>query len=81
MTPKEKAKELVNSFDHCLNNIDCGSNGIEDLILDRAKQCALLCVDEILLALPTAAKYTYYAKSKISICDYWLEVRKEIEKL
>ena len=43
MTPKEKAKELVNKF---YPNVQW-KLGQEDC-LDRAKRCALIAVDEIL---------------------------------
>jgi hypothetical protein len=60
MIPKEKAKELVESF--TFNCREC----------DNAKQCALICVDEILNAVTTIADKKY---------EYWQEVKKEIELL
>lgn len=58
MTPKEKAKELVDKFSW----IDCSSD---------AKQCALICVDEIL--------ETYIdLDPKL---NYWEEVKQEINKM
>ena len=68
MTPKEKAKELAEKMlgdnNHCLNqNIE-----IDKLI---AKQCALICVDEIV-------KNTLQVSQ---VLDYWQEVKQEIEKL
>ena len=61
MTPKEKAKELVDRF---LNE----QNDTEEI--SQAKQCALICVDEILkntLQIP-------------QVLDYWQEVKEEINK-
>ena len=65
MTPKEKAKELVNKFHTAVLDRDGTSamNGFE------AKQCALIAVDEILNILPLANR------------DYWQQVKQEIENL
>jgi len=59
MTAKDKAKELVNRFLQ-----------IYDGRVPQAKQCALICVDEIL---NSHIDYVYEA--------YYLDVKKEIEKL
>jgi len=68
MTAKDKAKELAEKMlgdnSHYLNqNIE-----IDKLI---AKQCALICVDEIV-------KNTLQVSQ---VLDYWQEVKQEIEKL
>lgn len=60
MTQKEKAKELVGKMKNCLF-----SDGLYD-----AKQCATICVDEI-LSICTQSKFRIY----------WSEVKLEIEKL
>ena len=69
MTPKEKAKELVDK----MWNIDerYGSIGFHE-----AKQCALICVDEILDLIDTIYDY-----DRESLNPYWEEVKQEIEKL
>jgi len=59
MIAKEKAKQLVEQFSW----IDCSSD---------AKQCALICVDEIL-----NGSRLFYIKDY----DYWKEVKQEIKKL
>jgi hypothetical protein len=60
MTPKEKAKELVEAMTFSCRECDYEA---------KAKQCALIAVDEMLkLFIPFAAPYYY-------------EVKKEIEKL
>ena len=66
MTPKEKAKDLLNKYysDKCFNG-----NYAEDY---NAKQCALIAVDEILKAVTTIADKKY---------DYFIKVKQEIEKL
>ena len=76
MTPKEKAKELVNKFIahayHNNNELQCK---------DHAKQCALIVVDEILKSgctLPSGK--TYYGCNE-EATEYWQEVKHEIELL
>jgi hypothetical protein len=61
MTPKEKASWLVLKFMSKL------------ITLNISKGCALVTVDEIMIAL--AFNYAGYDK------EYWEEVKKEIEKL
>jgi hypothetical protein len=70
MTPKEKAKELVYKFYPSVQ----WKLGQEDC-LNRAKQCALIAVDEIL---NNYYKNHFQNGKKI---DYWIEVKKEIELL
>lgn len=67
MTPKEKAKELVEKFiPH--TRVFHEVIGWEDYE-DSAKQCALIAINEILLLLPLANRW------------YWEEVKQEIEIL
>ena len=56
MTPEQKANELVRQFSW----IDCSSD---------AKQCALICVDEILKIY------------QLDSYSFWKEVKQEIKKL
>ena len=75
MTPKEKAKELVNTFKSVKDSEK--SNGT---IITRlgAKQCALICVDEILEhAQMIDGEYNGYR----STWFYFSNVKNEIEKL
>ena len=70
MTAKEKAKELVDKF---LNE----QNNTEEI--SEAKQCALICVDEIL-------EFTYdieweKKEEAISKLKFLKEVKQEINKL
>ena len=62
MTSKDKANKLCMTF---LMETDIPSKAI-------AKQCALICVDEILDAVTTIADKKF---------DFYTEVKKEIEKL
>jgi hypothetical protein len=66
MKPKDKAKELIYKFYPSVQ----WKLGQENC-LDRAKQCALMAVDEILKAL------TNYDMD--INCDYWQKVKQEIE--
>jgi hypothetical protein len=71
MEPKLKAKELVDNFR--LNVLDYEGCGINE---HKAKQCALIAVDEIL-------KYIgeddfIYPSPQF---EYWQEVKNEIKKL
>jgi len=63
MTPKDKAKELVDRFINQMPKYLQGKLGRL-----TAKQCALICVDEI-------QKVTNYE------INYWEEVKQEINKL
>ena len=64
MTPKEKAQELVNKF----TDLEDG-----EMYIGKAKQCALIAVDEILKIGSVIVDY--------NTRDYWEKVKKEIEKL
>ena len=79
MGAKEKAKELVvrfNKYSYCYNE---GSLYIKegDLIWN-SKQCALICVDEIIKELKDIEKNEHYTYERVL---YYERVKKEIEKL
>jgi hypothetical protein len=57
MTPREKAVELIYKF------------GMENQYYERAKQCALIAVDEVLNVIDNFEMI------------YWEQVKQEIEKL
>ncbi len=63
MKPRDKAEELVRKM--CLN--DCTIKNI-----DKAKQFALIAIDEIMEALEKNGSWNY---------DYWEEVKQEINNL
>lgn len=76
MTPKEKAKQLVNQYEHSTYSQVQG---------ELAKQCALIAVNEIIEA---TNMYQYginnsleHIPSKIVKHPYWQEVKQEIENL
>jgi len=72
MTPKEKAKELIHKF---YPNVQW-KLGQEDC-LKRAKNCALIAVDEI-LTYQEQLLQNYKVKLENS---YWYKVQQEIDKL
>lgn len=63
MTPKEKAGQLINTYKVA---------NYPKLNKDESKKCALIAVDEVLLACALETKGRF---------EYYLEVKKEIEKL
>lgn len=81
MTPKEKAKELINKYRNLNVKV---SNFVDDYLFggdiiikmkdNQSKQCALIAVDEI-------QEYIVKYDNHVPDFKYWEEVRKEIEKL
>ena len=85
MIPKEKAKDLVNSFRMILMNedTDCGN---EILCTSIAKKSALIVVDEIMWVCPYINIDIRETEEQLSAFDfqfvsYWEEVKQEIENL
>jgi len=70
MTHKEKAKELVDTYRFALSIPNAPLGEYKDSI---SKQCALICVYEILIVLENERVF--------ESIDYWEEVKKEIELL
>ena len=68
MTPKEKAKELIDKYIPLTLRLYAEYDWDEDV--DSAKECALIAVDEIIWLLN---------QNQINI-DWYKEVRQEIEK-
>ena len=66
MTPKEKAEELVKEF-----GLKFPMGSPDDFIFNQAKQCALICVDELL------ESNSMFPQS----IEYWKKVKQEIDKL
>jgi len=74
MTPKEKAKELINKFQHppsAFEHTEC-----DCLHIDIAKECALIAVNEVIDTL-----YEYHYDSASGAYEFWTEVKEELEKL
>ena len=74
MTPKEKAKELIDKFERatwaCIMETNNGSE-----VLDLAKQCALIAVEEVICMVSEDDGIW------ITTLQYWNQVKTEIEKL
>lgn len=67
LTPKEKAKELVERFYWKITE--------NSLSVRQAKQCALICVDELIEALE------HNSWQNKDCINHYKEVKKEIEEL
>ena len=80
MTPKEKAKELVEKFMPFIAGADRYNTTLGIYDTDISKQCALLTVDEIMFynLMEYPQHSTIYAPHKN---DYWQQVKQEIEQL
>ena len=72
MTPKEKAKELVEKM------YVVHSHSASDITYYFVKECALIAVDEIIKAIPDASDDNSPYNSELL---WWKEVRHEIENL
>jgi hypothetical protein len=72
MTPKEKAADLIDKMMlHYLSDM-YGSHLVG---IPEAKQCALICVEEIMSEQEFGTDH-YYGR-----VDYWQQVKQEIKKL
>ena len=80
MTPKEKAKELVDAYKVILmeEDTECGNEILCTLI---AKKSALIAVDEMISVLPFTAIHRSLNDYAIHIHKYLEKVKDEIEKL
>ena len=67
MTPKEKAKELVDNYTEIIYPI---------VYKKKSKQCALIVVDEMLNNLSLISTI-----EEMTALEYWQEVKQEIETL
>ena len=74
MTPKDKAVELVNLYCQLLAIRDYENK-------DKAKQYALITVEQIINANPSYDDYGGDGWKIIDNSDYWREVKQEIENL
>jgi len=74
MTPKEKAEELVERFGRVIPFQDTyySEEELYNMHKKEAKQCALICVDEILMSQHNVWENTI---------EYWQDVKQEICKL
>ena len=72
MTPKEKAKQLVEKYLYQVRGADRYSYNLDDINMFIAKQCAQIAANEVLEALNP---------SQLEDIFYWSEVKTEIENL
>ena len=86
MTPKEKAKQLVDKFYQTTPNESWFNPPIglqeEYKAWEQSKQCALITVDEIINSRPSLPELLNggYFSEEILLSN-WKEVKQEIEKL
>ena len=76
MTPKQKAQELYAKYED-VNHMFHKYNKVDDII-NHAKESALIAVDELLEA---TKRYDYTLGPNPSFNHYWLNVKKEMDKL
>ena len=75
MTPKEKAKELIDKFNTHARYWDCYWD--VPLEVNHAKQCALICIDERI----EEAEWWSRRYKADNVIKYLKEIKTEIEKL
>lgn len=76
MTPKEKAKDLFDTYCYAIRTEETDSGYFTNIIY--AKECALIAVNNIICSNPHSNPFN---TDVYSTMDYWMEVKKEIEKL
>lgn len=81
MRAKDKAKELITKYSNYVDSTNDELNTCYKSKIERAKQCALICVDEIEEILMSDEIYMPSNPSFERLDDYWQEVKQEIEKL
>lgn len=73
MTPKERAKKLVDAMLENVRAVDQYNLQLGSMNLYSAKQCALVALRETV--------WGYIDQQTVEIQNYWIEVKQEIEKL
>ena len=83
MNPKEKAKELVESYEmYAYSNTSHNSELFYKILRQNAKQCAIICVDEIIKANPIVPlEFMLESEALDAAREYWQQIKKEIELL
>ena len=85
MTPKEKAKELVDKYECYADGVDRQEDNdqIEEH-LENIKQCALIAVDEVLKSLDSELLDLFSSGRNCPINhkhkEYWQQVKHELTK-
>ena len=79
MLPKEKAEELKNKF---INTNSLKLSDYSRIEFPTAKQCALICCDEILLTLNRDIQdINVVGNILLDLIKYWNNVREELLKM
>ena len=82
MTPKEKAKEIYSLFDDCTSIMLTVTEDItEEDLTNHAKQCAKICVKEIIQSLTIYGDENYELQNMDRTLAYYEQVLKEIDNL
>ena len=77
MTPKEKAKDLIDIYKDMTEIIKFDFDKVTTITdYNLAKNCALIAVNELI-----EFTYNYTDYNEKSTKEYWQEVKQEIEKL
>jgi len=80
-SPKEKADELIDKM-YYIGRYDEKEDYNPAMAWERAKQCALIAVDEILQIFNNEwAKLDFWTEEINVTINFWQEVKQEIEKL
>lgn len=80
MTPKEKAKELVEAFKPYAYYSETESSQKKEIyVTASAKQCAMIAVNELIDE--ASDNFVRANRRPLSNTEYWLQVKKEIEAL
>lgn len=73
MTPKEKANALIDKYKQLSIYPTMSTYGI-DVITKHATECAIICVEEIILAIDGSDIPAYNGKGWINAKDYFEEI-------
>lgn len=77
MTAKDKAEQILHKYRMMLMN-EGEDYGEEILVSLLSTKCALIAVDQIILANPHSNPFN---TEVVSTMDYWLDVKKHIQNL
>lgn len=78
MTPKEKARELVEKYIPHIAGADRYNTALGLYDKSISKECALIVVDEIL---QSCIDFIDDESNVKELCDFYLQVKQKIEKL
>lgn len=86
MTPKEKAEELIEKYSQYVSGY-VGSSMLTnteypEMIIKSAKNCALICVEEIMEVgcWMSVSLVDKFGITEESTEEFWIEVKRELEK-